>query len=56
MAWALSQIIPVVPDDLSSSYRTEKSVHFYDTLVRHSFGNYLDILREISYRYVYSFN
>lgn len=49
MAFALSQIITLVPSDLSNKYATEMFVSFYDVLVRNSFGHYIDILREISF-------
>lgn len=48
MAWALSQIFVVAPDDASGNY-TEMYVNYYDIFVRHAFGNFRDILREVTY-------
>jgi len=49
VAWALAQILPTVPEDIGNRHENEKYMVFYDIFVRHAFGNYLDILREISY-------
>ena len=50
VAWALAQILTVVPINIDDSLdRTEIYVKFYDIFVKHAFGSYLDILREISY-------
>jgi cullin-associated NEDD8-dissociated protein 1 len=49
MAHALSQILVVSPDSISDNYFTESFLSYYDILVRHAFGNYLDILREVTY-------
>jgi len=50
MAWALSQILVVTPDAITNEeYVTEALVTYYDIFVRHAFGNYLDILKEVSY-------
>ena len=50
MAWALSQILVVVKDAINSRKRnTEIFLQYYDILVRNAFGNYRDILKEISY-------
>ncbi|CAJ1332243.1 unnamed protein product [Effrenium voratum] len=48
MAWALAQIFVVAPDAATENH-TEMFVHFYDIFVRHAFGNYRDILREVTY-------
>ena len=43
-------MIVVVPAELHLEYeRTEIFATFYDIFVRHAFGNYRDILKEISY-------
>ena len=47
MAWALSQIL-VINDDLGNEL-TEKYANYYDIFVKHAFGNYRDILKEVSY-------
>ncbi|CAE7642792.1 bPT2, partial [Symbiodinium pilosum] len=48
MAWALAQIFVVAPDDTTGRH-TEMFVNFYDIFVRHAFGNFADILREVTY-------
>lgn len=53
VAWALSQILAVATKDIDGGpTRTEIFVNFYDIFVRHAFGNYRDILREVSYNAV----
>ena len=47
MAWTLSQIL-VINDDLGNEL-TEKYANYYDIFVKHAFGNYRDILKEVSY-------
>lgn len=49
MAWALAQIITVVPINIDAYDRTEAYTIYYDIFVRHAFGNFRDILSEISY-------
>jgi len=50
VAWALSQIVVVVPDQVESGWiQSENFLHFYDTFVEHAFGSYRDILKEITY-------
>lgn len=49
MAWALSQILTVVPGNIDANTETEIYVSYYDIFVRNAFGNYLDILKEISF-------
>ncbi len=50
VAFALSQILVVTPNQISSDSReTEIYFQYYDIFVRHAFGNYRDILREVSY-------
>ena len=48
MAWALAQIFVVAPDDATARH-TEMFVNYYDIFVRHAFGNFGDILREVTY-------
>lgn len=39
-----------MPDAIAQDYgRTEWSLTYYDIFVRNAFGNYRDVLREISY-------
>ena len=49
MAHALSQILVVSPDSIGNDDYTESFLSYYDIFVRHAFGNYLDILREVTY-------
>jgi len=50
MAWALSQILVIAKSAISSQDKeTESFVNYYDIFVRNAFGNYMDVLREISY-------
>ena len=53
MAWAISQIFAIDYNIVGGRPRTEHIVTYYDIFVRHAFGNYFDILKEVSYRYVY---
>jgi len=50
VAWVLAQILVVSTGDISGSLRyTEMFTMYYDIFVRHAFGNYRDILKEVSY-------
>eukprot|EP00520_Triparma_pacifica_P008843 CAMPEP_0118639568 /NCGR_PEP_ID=MMETSP0785-20121206/4291_1 /TAXON_ID=91992 /ORGANISM="Bolidomonas pacifica, Strain CCMP 1866" /LENGTH=1677 /DNA_ID=CAMNT_0006530901 /DNA_START=134 /DNA_END=5164 /DNA_ORIENTATION=+ len=49
VAWALSQILVVSADGVGANNENEKFLNYYDIFVRHAFGNYGDILREVSY-------
>lgn len=49
MAHALSQILVVSPDSISDDDYTESFLSYYDIFVRHAFGNYMDILKEVTY-------
>ena len=49
MAHALTSIIPIVHGDIDDNYKNEMFVNFHDILVRNAFGEYIDILREVSY-------
>lgn len=46
VAWALSQVIVVAKEQFDS--RAEPMTSFYDIFVANAFGNYRDILREVS--------
>ena len=48
VAWALNQILVVSPSNLGEG-ETEKWTSFYDIFVRHAFGNYRTILKEVSF-------
>ena len=47
MAWALFYIFAV--PELTMTGITEPWLQYYDIFVRHAFGNYRDILKEISF-------
>jgi uncharacterized protein (DUF1800 family) len=47
MAWALSQLIVVTPLQISREDYTEIYLNYYDIFVRHAFGSYFDILKEV---------
>eukprot|EP00538_Stauroneis_constricta_P006114 CAMPEP_0119557550 /NCGR_PEP_ID=MMETSP1352-20130426/9190_1 /TAXON_ID=265584 /ORGANISM="Stauroneis constricta, Strain CCMP1120" /LENGTH=2298 /DNA_ID=CAMNT_0007604673 /DNA_START=349 /DNA_END=7245 /DNA_ORIENTATION=+ len=49
MAWALSQILVISPDGVDGELDTEAFLTYYDIFVRHAFGSYRDILKEVSY-------
>lgn len=49
MAWALSQILVVGIEGNIHPQNTEKWLKYYDIFVRHAFGNYRDILDEVTY-------
>ena len=49
MAHALTSIIPLVHDDIDDNYKNEMFLNFHDIFVRNAFGEYIDILREVSY-------
>lgn len=48
VAWALSQIF-VVSTDGAHGRRAETYLNYYDIFVRHAFGNFRDVLREVTY-------
>jgi len=49
MAWALSQIFVVGTDGFGNEEYTELWVNYYDIFVRNAFGNFRDVLREVTY-------
>lgn len=52
VAWALSQIFVVNEDGAGSTDTSEMYATYYDIFVRNAFGNYRDILKEVSYSVV----
>lgn len=48
-AWALSQILALSPGSISDDEESESFLSYYDIFVRHAFGNYFDILKEVTY-------
>jgi cullin-associated NEDD8-dissociated protein 1 len=49
MAWALSQVLVVSTAGLGQTNSNELWVNYYDIFVRNAFGNYRDLLREVTY-------
>jgi len=54
MAWALNQLFAINPEDVGAREHTEGYLNYYDIFVKNAFGNYFDILKAISYRWVFS--
>jgi len=48
MAWALSQILVVSSKQINQPGMSESYLNYYDIFVRNAFGNYRDILKEVS--------
>lgn len=49
MAWALAQVFVVSEEGIARDREAEIYANYYDIFVRHAFGNYRDVLREVSY-------
>jgi uncharacterized protein (DUF1800 family) len=49
MAWALSQILVITPHQIDEVGLSEAYLNYYDIFVRNAFGNYRDVLKEVSY-------
>ena len=50
VAWALAQLLVIAEGAISDQRdNSEMFLTYYDIFVRHAFGNYRDVLREISY-------
>jgi len=49
MAWALNEIMVIAAPFIETRLNNEMYVAYYDIMVRHAFGNFRDILREISF-------
>ena len=49
VAWALSQVCVLSNSGLNRADEIEPWTIFYDIFVRHAFGNYGDVLREVTY-------
>ena len=49
MAWALSQIFVVGENGSNQTSYSERWLTYYDIFVRHAFGNFRDILGEVTY-------
>ena len=51
VAFALSHIFAIQPVNILTEYtHTEGFLSYYDIFVRHAFGSYFDVLKEVSYR------
>ncbi len=48
VAWALSQIMVISAEDTALERATLGLAHYYDRLIEHSFGNFDDLLTEVS--------
>ncbi len=49
VAWALSQILVVTPNQIDEDDLSEAYLAYYDIFVRNAFGNYFDVLKEVAY-------
>ena len=49
MAWAMSQVFVVTELGVDKNTNDELFTTYYDIFIRHAFGNYRDVLREVSY-------
>ena len=49
VAFALSQILIIIPKVMVDQQITETNVDYYDIFVRNAFGNYRDILKQVSF-------
>jgi len=48
VAWALSQIL-VIDENAAATNMVEPFMNYYDIFVRHAFGNYRDVMREVAF-------
>ena len=49
IAWALSQYFVVGEEGVNQAHITERWLNYYDIFVRHAFGNFRDILEEVTW-------
>merc|ERR1719310_535354 len=49
MTWALSQIFVASVPSFGDDHLSESWLNYYDIFVRHAFGNFRDVLREVTY-------
>jgi hypothetical protein len=51
IAWALAQLLVISPSDVlaTKEVMTETFLAYYDIFVRHAFGSYRDILKEVTF-------
>lgn len=49
VAWALSQILVITQNQISADEQSEIYLNYYDIFVRHAFGSYRSILKEVAY-------
>jgi uncharacterized protein (DUF1800 family) len=55
VAFVLAQILAISPDAVPNQDYTEAFLSYYDIFVRNAFGNYFDVLKEVSYHPLMSF-
>eukprot|EP01125_Pyxidicula_operculata_P014512 TRINITY_DN483_c0_g1_i1.p1 TRINITY_DN483_c0_g1~~TRINITY_DN483_c0_g1_i1.p1 ORF type:complete len:1976 (+),score=486.97 TRINITY_DN483_c0_g1_i1:20-5947(+) len=55
VAWALAQILTIGAPGSEKEAEIEGWTSYYDIFVRHAFGNYRDIMREVSYHPMMSY-
>jgi cullin-associated NEDD8-dissociated protein 1 len=49
VAWALSQILVITPNQITAVEQSEIYLNYYDIFVRHAFSSYKFILKEVAY-------
>lgn len=49
MSWALSQILVITPNQINDQSCTEMYLNYHDIFNRNAFGNYRNVLKEVSY-------
>ena len=49
VAWALSQILVITPNQINAFEQSESYLNYYDIFVRHAFSSYRSILKEVAY-------
>ena len=49
VAWALSQILVITPNQIDAIEQSEIYLNYYDIFVRHAFSSYRSILKEVAY-------
>ena len=49
VAWALSQILVITPEQINAAFQSESYLNYYDIFVRHAFSDYRSILKEVAY-------
>ena len=47
MAWSMSQIVVITPNQIADIGYLEIYLNYYDIFVCNAFGNYFDVLKEV---------